>query len=56
METKEEHENPLDGAVLIDGSQLAEGEVVGNDNEMKGEDDVDGEDRGLDVGQMQQPH
>jgi len=64
METKEEHENSLDGAALIDGNQLVEGavdgqlvegEVVGN-NEMEGEDDVDGEDIGLGVGQPQQPH
>ena len=53
METKEEHENSLDGAALVDGNQLVEGEVedvglldgnqlvegvvVGN-NEMEGED------------------
>ena len=55
METKEEHENSLDGAELIDGNQLVEGEVVGN-NEMEGEDDVDGEDVGLGGGQPQQPH
>ena len=53
METKEEHENLLDGAALIDGNQLVEG--VSN-NEMEGEDDVEGEDVGLGVGQPQQPH
>ena len=31
METKEEHENSLDGAELIDGDQLVEGEVDGED-------------------------
>ena len=31
METNEEHEKSLDGAELIDGSQLVEGEVDGED-------------------------
>ena len=31
METKEELENLLDGAELIDGNQLVEGEVDGED-------------------------
>ena len=64
METKEEHENSLDGAALIDGNQLVESAVVGQlvegevggNNEMEGEDDVDGEDVGLGGRQPQQPH
>jgi hypothetical protein len=43
METKEEHENSLDGAVLIDGNQLVEGDAVGQ----LVEGEVDGEDVGL---------
>jgi len=43
METKEEHENSLDGAVLIDGNQLVKGDVVGQ----LGEGEVDGEGVGL---------
>ena len=72
METNEEHENSLDGAELIDGNQLVEGEMDGEDvglidgNQLvEGEvvgnkemegEDVDGEDVGLGVGHTQQPH
>ena len=43
METKEEHENSLDGAAVIVGNQLVEGAVVGQ----LVEGEVDGEDVGL---------
>ena len=63
METKEEHENSLDGAELIDGDQLVEGEVDGEDvglidgnqlmeGEVVGNNEMEGEDDmdGEDVG------